>query len=418
MSTREIIEAHSSSIKLGVVNSQIASVRTQVENETAVRVYKDDCVGVASAVGDADLEALTQSATDALIFEIPYPVAPESDRVLSTRHEGTERNVSGLVSVAEEVLDALRTDFPNFVFSHGVEQNKVGWRIHNEIGLMLDYQRITTQVAFVAKEKGSGNIIDTFVGVEGPTLDVDGMLTEFRSHLSAYAESRPARTGRQRVIFPGLAGMASAGLFQMLRSDLSATSYAQGASLFEGKVGDGRAWFSDKLDLFDCRDPELQRVCPFDMEGVVRDSLNLDIVNGGRLMNIAASKRDAERYGLPSTGTAVGGVSQLPVSGFGALGGRATAPKLADLLDDDGGLLVWFVAGGDTTRTGDMAFPAMVVLEVDAAGRPIGRVPGCTLTGNIFDVFGDDFVGITNETVDPFSTEPFFVTHMNVNAAG
>ena len=65
MSTREIIEAHSSSIKLGVVNSQIASVRTQVENETAVRVYKDDCVGVASAVGDADLEALTQSATDA-----------------------------------------------------------------------------------------------------------------------------------------------------------------------------------------------------------------------------------------------------------------------------------------------------------------------------------------------------------------
>ena len=61
-----------------------------------------------------------------------------------------------------------------------------------------------------------------------------------------------------------------------------------------------------------------------------------------------------------------------------------------------------------------MAFPAMVVLEVDASGCPIGRVPGCTLTGNIFDVFGNDFVGITQETVDPFSTEPFVVTHMNV----
>jgi PmbA protein len=414
MSTREIIEAHSSSIKLGVVNSQIASVRTQVENETAVRVYKNDCVGVASAVGAADLEALTQSARDSLIFEIPYPVVPESDRVLSVRHEGTERNVSGLVNLAEEVLGAVRTEFPSFVFSHGVEQNKVGWRIHNDVGLSVDYERITTQVAFIAKEKGSGNIIDTFVGVEGSTLDVDRILAEFRSHLTAYTEPKPARTGRQRVIFPGLAGMASSGLFQLLRSDLSATAYAQGASLFESKVGDGRAWFSDKLDLFECRDPDLQRVCPFDMEGVVRDSLNLDIVKNGQLVSIAASKRDAERYGLPSTGAAVGTVSQLPVSGFGALGGRPTASILADLLDDEGGLLVWFVAGGDTTRTGDMAFPAMVVLEVDGSGRPIGRVPGCTLTGNIFDVLGDDFVGITSETVDPFSTEPFFVTHMNV----
>ncbi len=101
MSVREIIEAHSSSIKLGVVDSQIASVRTQVENETAVRVYADGCVGVASAVGTADLDALTQSAKDSLIFQIPYPVPPESDRVLSVRHDGVDRNVSGLVSLAE-----------------------------------------------------------------------------------------------------------------------------------------------------------------------------------------------------------------------------------------------------------------------------------------------------------------------------
>ena len=123
MSVREIIEAKSSSIKLGVVDSQIASVRTQLENETAVRFYKDDCVGVASAVGTADLDALTQSAKDSLIFQIPYPVVPESDRVLSVRHDGAEHNVSSLVSLAEEVLGAVRSEFPSFVFSHGVEQN-------------------------------------------------------------------------------------------------------------------------------------------------------------------------------------------------------------------------------------------------------------------------------------------------------
>ena len=87
---------------------------------------------------------------------------------------------------------------------------------------------------------------------------------------------------------------------------------------------------------------------------------------------------------------------------------------MEDLLDEDGALLVWFVAGGDATRTGDMALPAQVVIAVDGTGKPVGRVPGCTLKGNLFDVFGEDFVGITEETIDPYSDDLFFVTHLTI----
>ena len=55
-----------------------------------------------------------------------------------------------------------------------------------------------------------------------------------------------------------------------------------------------------------------------------------------------------------------------------------------------------------------------MVLVVDRNGNPIGRVPGCTLKGNISEVLGDDFVGITQQTVDPYSDEGFLVTHLEV----
>jgi PmbA protein len=413
---REIVRAESSSIKLGVIDSQIASVRTQTEEQTAVRVIEQGNIGMASACGRADVESLTRLARESLVFAIGYDAEPERDRSISVSHMGDHHDVGSLVEMAEGVLGSLRDEFPGFVFSHGVEQDRLAWHIESSAGLDLHYQRVNTQVAFIAKEKGSGNIIDTFVGVAGPQLDVPGVLDEFRAHLVAYSNPVQAKLGTQRIIFPGLEGMAGAGLFQLFRTDLLARTYASGTSLFHGMLGDGRAHFNPALHLFESRDPELARVCPFDMEGVVRSPINLDILRDGQLCSIAANKRDAIRYGLPATGTAVGDVAQLPVSGFGCLDATPTAPGLADLLDERGGLLVWFVAGGDSTRTGDMALPATVMLSVDGEGRPIGRVPGGTLTGNIFDVFGGGFVGVTEEKVDPFGDERFFVTHMDVQA--
>jgi len=413
MSTREIVRAETRTLKLGVANSQVASLRTTVEAQTAVRVIDGDRIGLASAVGTADIPELTASARSSLVFDVPYPVSPQSDCSLTVNHLGDTRSADELVALTEAVLGVLRNEFPGFVFSHGVEQCHRAWHIESDAGLDLHYSRDTTTVAFVAKEKGSGNIMDTFVGVEGATLDVDTIITEFRSHLSAYGRLLAPVSGRVRVIFPGLSSMAGMGLIQLIRSDLVGRVYAQGASIFDGMLRDGAAHFSSKLSLAEIRDPDQARVCPFDMEGVVRDALSLDIIRSGQVMNLAAHKRDAHRFGLTATGTAIGDVASLAESGFGRTSGAHAAPQLCDLLDGEGALLAWFVAGGDCTRAGDIALPAQVLIAVDAAGRPVGRVPGCTLTGNIRDVLGEGYVGATEAKVDPFSDEGFFVTHMN-----
>ena len=414
MSVREIVRVESDTLKLGVMESEIASVRSQTEVQTAVRWIEDGVIGLSSAVGEVDLDGLTKAAREALIFDIAYPIEPEKDRQTRCEHGGDRRTVRELVDVTSGVLESLRDEFPQYVFSYGVEQKHLAWHIESDAGLDLQYSRDTTQMAFLVKEKGSGNIFDSFVGVEGARLDVEVALAEFRSHLRALSTPMAARKGRQKVIFPGLSGMSGSGLMQLIRSDLVGRTYAQGASIFNGKLGSGTLVFSPHLDLIDRRDPTVGRVCPFDMEGVVRDPLDLRFVQQGRLVSLASSKRDAHRFGLPATGAAIGDAAQLPSSGFGQIVAGNTAASLSDLLGPEGGLLVWLVAGANSTRTGDMAFPSHVLMAVDGDGRLMGRVPGATLTGNLYDVLGTDFVGSTEERVDPFSEEGFFVTHMTV----
>ena len=197
---------------------------------------------------------LTERAREALVFEVPYDVSAEPARALSHAHSGEQRTEDELVRLTEEILGSLCEHHPNFVFSHGVEQKHLEWHIQSDDGLDLQYERDTTTLAFIAKEKGSGNIVDTFVATEASTVHVEEVIGLFRDHLSAFKRDESARLGRQRVIFPGLNGMAGGPLMGMFRTDLLGRTYAQGASFFDGKVGDGGAHLSPALSLVEVRD--------------------------------------------------------------------------------------------------------------------------------------------------------------------
>jgi len=324
--------------------------------------------------------------------------------------------VDELVALTNSVLEPLMAAFPGFVFSHGVQQGTMGWRIENDLGLDLAYSRTSTDMSFVIKEKGSGNIFDTFVTAEGPDIDAEEITERFSQHLRAFSTpAGPLPTGRNRIVFPGIEHGGGATLLKLLRSDLVARSYATGASVFSGKVGTGERLFHPDLHIVDTRNAERRRICPFDMEGVVRQPPDLDLIRDGCLTHVVASQRDSQRYGLPATGSAVGDLVHLPVSGVGHLDLGATAPSLADLLDGEPGVMLWVESGGDVTRTGDIALPGIVLLRVEADGTISGRYGGGTVTGNLYKVLGEDFVGVTEERIAPGSEQPFLVATMEIH---
>ncbi len=410
---REIVHAVQRSDKLGVVDSQLSSVRSQVEHETAVRIYDGGRIGVASAVGAVSLDALTQRARDALVFEIPYAPEPAGPRSLAAGHDGQRRSLEALVAFAEAILGTLRVEFPGFVFSQGIEQSRVEWQIDSDRGLDLSYGRDTTEVMLVVKEKGSPNIIDTAITLSSGALDETSVLAHCREHLSAFRTRLGAPpAGRQRVIFAGLEGHRGGNLLQLFRSDLLARPYSRGASVFAGKLGE--RLFDPRVTVVDSRDSAALRVCPFDMEGEVRAAPDLPLISEGVLRNVVAARRDAERFGLPATGSAVGELGNIPSTGTGRLRLRPTTDRLVDLLDGEAGVMVWFVAGGDVTRAGDLALPGQVLLRVEPDGRISGRYDGGTLTGNLYALFGDDLIGVTTARIDPSSEEPWVGAWMTV----
>ena len=414
---RERLRSTTHRIKLGVTGSYIQSARTRTEEQTAVRLYDSGCIGLAGAVGSCDIDALTARAKESLRFEIPYAPDPEGEHRLSAVTAGTWLDLDELAHHTEHILSCLRSEFPQLLFSHGVEQRRNTLHIQNDAGLDLAYECTQTEVAFIVKVLGSGNIFDSLVLTTANDLDTTAILNEFRRHLVAF--KRPIDTvpsGRQRVIIPGLHSGAGMTLLKLFRTDLGARRYSKGASFFADSVNNGPCGFHPEFRLMDTRDVSQYAVCPFDREGFIRQSPNLDLVRDGGIPTLLADKRDAHRFGVQPTGSAAGETTSLPTTASGHFIAEPTAPDLKTLLNGEPATLIWFTAGGDVTRNGDIAIPLPVAYSISAQGEFLGRYPQCTATANLRTALGEDFVGVTQETVDPFSKDRFVVTHMTLHS--
>ena len=108
------------------------------------------------------------------------------------------------------------------------------------------------------------------------------------------------------------------------------------------------------------------------------------------------------------------GLPALPVTGTGKLVLTPTVDTLVGLLDGEPALMPWFVAGGDCTRAGALGMPAQVLLRIEADGTLSGRYDGGTLSGSLYQVLGENLVGVSAETIDPDSEAPYLLTHMDV----
>ena len=407
----EILTKRTEEVQLQIASSRLDAIRTQAVAETAVRVYRDGAIGVASAIGDADPDALAEQAAAALQFEIPYP-PPTDPAVSHTVQPGSFRDTDALVALTTEVLDTLRGDFPGFVFSHKVTSRRTTLTCTDNVGRDLRDERVSCSVGLIIKERGSANIFDTFFAEDHPELTAAGFLAGIRAHLTAFQQ--PATLpeadadGKHTIVMMGLGST----LAQPLHRHLGAQAYGSGASMFAGKLGE--KLFSDKLTVHDSRDWARFRCCPFDAEGTLRADPSHTLVDRGVLAGIAASRRDAARFGLPATGSALGGMGSTPQGGVMQLDLVPTAPDLAALLGGKPGVLVWMEGGGDITRTGAVGAPASVLLRVDPTGKPVGRLSPATLTGDLYTILGDDLIGITEQTISPYAPDRFTVTRMAI----
>lgn len=385
---------------INVVASRVESLRINNSTQNTVRVYDNGCIGVEGGLGNADLATLQQQATAKLAQGIPYPETHEEKRKLhvdTTKHIFDEKE---FIPKIQKLLARLEKENPEFLFSNKIMLNSSCESYESSDGVDYEYRGNQFIVSLVIKYKGSANIMDEEYGCEATYFNEEQICHDVKLKCDAFLTQLPHVDGDEVTI------IGNAEPIQYAIQHLIADLYFNNASLLAGKLG--QKLFNDKLSMTVNRDPNKQINLPFfDAEGVVNEDFVNYIVKNGVLERLLTYKRSAAQYGAENLGSASAAYNGVPNVGIGGFDLVNTAESLDDLVKGKA-IYLSVTSGGDMTPSGDISMPTMVAYLYED-GKLLGRLPEFAVSGNLFEILGDGFVGVTDKGFFKFGEQKYFV---------
>lgn len=385
---RELYKTTVHETSLNVSMSQIDSVRKKSITKSGCRVYADGFVGISGTLGDATVQTWDQAEAN-LALQVAYPFEPEKDCVRVRDLREMHLSDEAFIRSVEEILDLLRQEFPDFIFSNKVSLTQTEISLSNDAGLDLRSIDLTVNVGFLVKHKDSVNIFDTFLMRQERTLNPESLLQDAREMLTAFGKELPMPSAGKMlaVVEPDLL------LGKMLES-LNGEAVARGASLFCNRLGS--KVFSDAFSFCQDRTAEKMHTPFFDSEGVQNPGDVCPLIVDGVISRAYTDKKNAALLSEPSTGAASGAYDETPSLGSAPVSIIPGEKTLKELLGGEKALLIAIASGGDYTGQGDFASPVQLGLLTDG-DHLLGRLPEFNVRGNLFDLFGADFVGLSRD---------------------
>jgi PmbA protein len=392
---REIYSTSTVETSASIARTSVESVRRKDIDRTGLRLYRDGLIGTAGVIGVRDEARLESTASKALEAGIEYGFEPCSDLVVSMSTGAAFSPRDAIVAEAEAVMKHLSTTQPGLIFSGVVQARSVTHRLENDLGLDLRSEERSLSFSLLFKEKTSTGIMDGFVLPDSPRCyDREAFLVEADAFCSAFSNRiELPRTGMLKMVFPG---GDSGFLLSKLKSELSGLSMETGASLLSGRKG--LKEFGPGFSLDQCRDP-LEGLGPFfDAEGVVNRGFRVPLIAEGVVRSSYADKRTGARFGIPVTGAADSSYDGVPNLSPPPMLVRRSDRTLESLLDGDPGVIVVMAEGGDFTPEGAYATPVQLALLHDGT-RYVGRLPEFQISSHLFRMFGEDFLGVSSDSL-------------------
>lgn len=369
---------------------EVASLRIKDGVKTTVRVYDKGYIGVAGRSGDVDMAELEKSAVEALENKVPYPEPEEvkDKRVVDTTKEIIVK--SELMKTGEELIGKLSEENPEFIFS-----GKTVLQDNTEIFMSgeQDYEcrRSEQSTYFIFKHRQSASIMDEAYGVSGDKFEADKIQKDVKTLGDAYLNLLPQLEEDEMTVITDMS------ICSFLIKDFMAKSYCNDSSLLSGKLGEKA--FSEKFTVYAEKDPYKKNGAVFfDGEGVVSKDDRVYFVKEGVLTNLLTTRQNAQKYGVENSGTASAPFAAIPAEGAGAMTVECTADSVRDVVGKEKAVFVSMSSGGDMTSSGDVALPVQTSYVYEN-GKLKGRLPGFTITGNIFDILGKDFMGASDKGI-------------------
>lgn len=351
------------------------------------RVGKDGFLGVHYQEGEMSDEEGYAKAEQNLELKRPYAFELETGE----RHrDKTERVFSDkeLMDMTREALEHIHSKYPDFRLDGGIRQRKTLSRQENDRGLNYSNADCSAHADFSFKHKDSKDISDGWFGIGERNFSLEKLYSMADNYLSNF--EKEVKLPEEIII-----QIQYYGLLGKLQESLDAEKLCLGTSLLTGKLG--QKVFSDRFTLcHDVTDKECWHDDFYDGEGIVLPGDKLTYVENGVVLRGYADKRIAKKYGVEHTGSAWRNFTDVPSNGKVILRITRSDKTVKELLDGRLSIVPVRYSGGGFNEKGEYVMPVQMAYLCDGE-KFLGRLPEFTLVNNMFDMFGDDFIGVGSD---------------------
>ena len=410
--TIEKYSVGSKKTELSVANNAISAILKSETIKTGLRVYDNGLIGIAGAIGPYDENKLLNQAKHMLKFSIPYDCEPAAD---ISRHvdlsESFDLPDEDFVRLSEELLGLLSRTYPQFAFNHKIVLEETAARLVNDKGADLACRDKSVQVQLLIKHRGSKNLMDSFGVAIMRGFDLDSVFKSVSESCACYEDKIEAPEEK----LPVLMLLDQQTFLQKFYTDLSGRTMGTGTSLFSGKLGE--KLFSDDFSLCVERYPAENYQRFFDAEGTILPGDCVALIEKGELKAPFSTKKIAKQYGFPVTGSAEAEYDSVPDVSYESIAVKSSGKTIDELLGGRKAIYIVFAGGGDFTPQGEYATPVQSAFLYDG-GALLGRLPQLSVSSNVFDMFGKDFIGLSTDSNHPCGPLKYLAVDMNVAKIG
>lgn len=407
---KEYLIEKSNVITLNITDGKVDSYREKEESHTTVRVYEQGRIGVAGALGVADFSELEKQAVEKLSEGIPYPCKLNKGVKKSIIRSKAIVETAKLMSTSKRLAKKIATACPRFLINGKTQVSQNGGSYENSQDTKLAFENNAFQVFLQMKDKDSSNIADAYYGASvsryGKVTE-DKIVNDVKTlHDAFFWEKVTLPDGKYPVIVEAYDVLGNA------VKDFIAEYYVSGGSLFSGKLG--QKIFNENFSLAVDRNPVTNRSASFyDAEGEIAKEYRASLIENGVFKNVLNTKNTATMFNLPLAKTSAAPYDGVPSIGLPGLYLKRTAQNLAELLGEEKAIYIAITSGGDMTTEGVVGMPVQLAFLVEK-GKITKRLTDFSAGGNIKEMLGEDFVGVSAKGVFDAPEDEVLVTKMNI----
>lgn len=374
----EVLQSRSVSCPVFFEANRLKQLESSEAEGTALRLWRDGRPGLAVAYGDINPQALVDKALSLSALNEPETIELTPGSTIRYPDMGQSVPVEQLVDWGREMIDRIRSRYPEVLCEAELECDVETTRILNSLGLDCSYSD-TTLSSYVATEWVRG---DDFLNVgDGQTcrdrLDPEALTQQILQRLDWAARNVNAPSGRLPVLFTAKAADM---LWNTVQAALSGKRVVERSSPWSDRLGERVT--GEKLTL--TQDPEAGPFsCPFDDEG--NPTQPLTFLENGVLRLFYTDRTTGRQLGGGSTGNGFRpGLGSYPTPSLFNTLIKPGEGGLSDLIASlDEGLLVDQMLGGGAGISGEFSINLELGYLIHN-GQVVGRVKDTMVAGNVY----------------------------------